>query len=139
LRDRPAAAPQTGPFDLGYQVIAYLTFDAGIIASAAIFVSSAGTSAFLPVISEMKNPRDYRKSLFTCMAFVTVAYVVFPLVVYRWCGKWVTSPSLGSAGGSIKKIAYGVGMVGLVVSGCLYLQIVSKYLFVRILRNSRHL
>lgn len=94
-RDRPAAAPQTGPYELGYYVIAYPTFAAGMVASCTIFVSSAGTSAFLPVISEMKRPQDYRKALFVCMAIVNSAYLAFSLVVYRWCGTWVASPSLG--------------------------------------------
>ncbi|CAL3969469.1 unnamed protein product [Diplocarpon coronariae] len=137
--DRPAAAPQTGDFDLGYNVIAHPTFVAGMTASATIFVSSAGTSAFLPVISEMRQPRDYRKALFTCMAIVQATYLSLALVVYRWCGKWVASPSLGSAGPTIKKVAYGIGLVGLIVSATLYLHVAAKYLFVRILRNSPHL
>jgi hypothetical protein len=137
--DRPAAAPQTGDYDLGYHVIAYPTFVAGITATATIFVSSAGTSAFLPVISEMRHPKDYRKALFACMAFVTSAYLSLALVVYRWCGKWVASPSLGSAGPTIKKIAYGIGLIGLLVSATLYLHVAAKYLFVRILRKTRHL
>ena len=36
-------------------------------------------------------------------------------------------------------VAYGVGLIGLIVSACLYLHVASKYVFVRILRNSRHL
>lgn len=138
-RDRPAAAPQTGDYDLGYHAIAHPTFIAGITATATIFVSSAGTSAFLPVISEMRKPRDYRKALYVCMAVVQAAYLSFSLVVYAWCGKWVASPSLGSAGPTIKKVAYGIGLIGLIVSACLYLHVASKYLFVRILRNSKHL
>ncbi|KXL46655.1 hypothetical protein M433DRAFT_106554 [Acidomyces richmondensis BFW] len=138
-RDRPAAAPQTGPYELGYYAIAYPSFAAGMVASCTIFVSSAGTSAFLPVISEMRNPMDYRKALFACMGFVTAAYLSFALVVYRWCGQWVASPSLGSAGKTIKMISYGVGLIGLIVSACLYLHVAAKYCFVRILRNTRHL
>jgi amino acid transporter len=101
--DRPAAAPQTGDFELGYEVIGDPTFVAGIVASATIFVSSAGTSAFLPVISEMRKPKDFNKALYTCMGVVQAAYLSFALVVYRWCGQWVASPSLGSAGPTIKK------------------------------------
>ncbi|KAF2804331.1 neutral amino acid permease [Mytilinidion resinicola] len=138
-RDRPASAPSSGPYDFGYHAIAHPTFVAGMTASATIFVSSAGTSAFLPVISEMRQPKDYRKALFTCMAIVNAAYLSFSLVVYKWCGKWVSNPSLGSAGPVIKKVAYGIGLVGLIVSACLYLHVASKYLFVRILRNSKHL
>jgi hypothetical protein len=93
--DRPAAAPQEGPYDLGYHVIANPSFAAGMVASSTIFYSSAGTSAFLPVISEMRNPKDYKKALYLCMTIVTGSYLCFSLVVYRWCGKWVASPSLG--------------------------------------------
>ncbi|EXJ83980.1 hypothetical protein A1O3_04647 [Capronia epimyces CBS 606.96] len=138
-RDRPAIAPQTGPFDLGYHVIAHPTFVAAMTAVASIFVSSAATAAFLPVISEMKRPQDYNKAVCVCMALVTSAYLAFSLVVYKWCGKWVATPSLGSAGPTLKKAAYGVGIIGLAVSACLYVHIGAKYIFVRILRNTRHL
>ena len=73
------------------------------------------------------------------MGFVTASYLSFALVVYAWCGQWIASPALGSAGGTVKKVAYGVGLVGLIVSACLYLHVAAKYLFVRILRESRHL
>ncbi|OTB08997.1 hypothetical protein M426DRAFT_50894 [Hypoxylon sp. CI-4A] len=137
--DRPAAAPQTGDFDLGYHVIAYPTFVEGMTATVTIFVSSAGTAGFLPVISEMKNPKDYKKALYICMGLVLCMYLSFSLVVYRWTGQWVANPSLGSAGGTIKKVSYGIGLIGLAVSGCLYQHVAAKYLFVRILRNTRHL
>lgn len=94
-RSRPAAAPQTGPYELGYYAIGHTTFALGISASATIFVSSAGSSAFLPVISEMRNPREYNKAVYVCMAIVQASYLTFSLVVYRWCGQWVANPSLG--------------------------------------------
>lgn len=93
--DRPAAAPQTGDFDLGYYAINNPGFAAGMVASSTIFVSSAGTSAFLPVISEMRNPKDYKKPLYLCMLLVNASYLAFSLVVYRWCGQYLASPSLG--------------------------------------------
>ncbi|CDM31358.1 hypothetical protein DTO013E5_779 [Penicillium roqueforti] len=138
-RDRPAAAPQTGDFDLGYRVIGDPNFTTGITASATIFVSSAATSAFLPVISEMRRPKDYPKAVYLSMSLVTASYLTFSLVIYAWCGKWIASPSLGSAGETVKRVAYGIALPGLIVSGCLYVHVAAKYLFVRILRNSRHL
>ncbi|KAL5118341.1 hypothetical protein ACEQ8H_003690 [Pleosporales sp. CAS-2024a] len=138
-RDRPAAAPQTGPYDFGYHVIGHPTFAAGITAASVIFCSGAGTSAFLPVMSEMRNPRDYSKAVNWCMGIVTAAYLSFSLVVYRWCGKWVASPSLGSAGPTVKKVSYGIGLIGLCVSGALYVHVSAKYIFVRMLRDSKHL
>ncbi|TDZ34835.1 N amino acid transport system protein [Colletotrichum spinosum] len=136
---RPAAAPQTGSFDLGYHVIGNPNFVTGITSVATIFCSGAGTSAFLPVISEMKRPRDYNKAVYLCMGIVTASYLTFSLVVYRYCGRWVASPSLGSAGDTIKKVSYGVALTGLLVSACLYIHVAAKYLFVRLLRDSEHL
>lgn len=138
-RSRPAAAPQTGPYDLDYRVIGHPTFAAGMTATSTILVSSAGTSAFLPVISEMKRPKDYSKAVYLSMTLVTASYLTFSLVIYRWCGKWISSPSLGSAGETIKRVAYGIALPGLLVSGCLYVHVAAKYLFVRILRDSKHL
>jgi hypothetical protein len=138
-RDRPAAAPQTGDYDFGYRVIGNPSFATGITAAATIFVSSAATSAFLPVISEMREPKDYPKAVYLSMSLVTASYLTFSLVIYAWCGKWIASPSLGSAGTTVKRIAYGIALPGLIISGCLYVHVAAKYLFVRILRNSRHL
>ncbi|PKY05992.1 transmembrane amino acid transporter [Aspergillus campestris IBT 28561] len=139
LRDRPAGAPQTGDYDFGYHAVAFPSFVQGISAAATLFSASAGTSAFLPVISEMRQPRDYKKSLYLCMLTVTAAYLSFGLVVYRWCGKWITTPSLGSAGPTLKKVSYGVGLLGIIVTGILYVHVSAKYIFVRILRGSTHL
>lgn len=137
--DRPAAAPQTGEFELGYHVIGNADFISGVTACTAIFVASAGASHFIPIMAEMKNPKEYKKSIYSCQAIVNSTYLTFSLVVYAWCGSWVASPSLGSAGQTIKMISYGIAMVGLLASSVVYLHIAAKYVFVRLLRNSVHL
>lgn len=55
-----------GDFDLGYHVISQPTFVAAVTAVSTIFVSSAGSNAFLPVISEMRRPKDYNKAVYVC-------------------------------------------------------------------------
>ncbi|KAL4877946.1 transmembrane amino acid transporter protein-domain-containing protein [Aspergillus karnatakaensis] len=139
LRDRPAAAPASGDFDFGFNIIGSPSFAAGITATVTMFVSSAATSAFLPVIAEMKQPKDYNKAVYLCMGFVAASYLSFTVVMYYYCGRWIASPSLGSAGPLLKKVSYGIAFPGLIVSGCLYVHVAAKYLFVRILRNSEHL
>ena len=94
-RDRPAAAPQTGPYELGYYSIGHTDFSAGMIAVCNIFLGSAGRPGFIPVISEMKRPEDYNKALVSSMGFINALYLSLSLVIYRWCGKWVASPLLG--------------------------------------------
>lgn len=139
VRDRPAAAPQTGEFELGFLAVNHPSFSAATVAMTNIFCASAANSAFIPVISEMRNPKDYNKAVVLAMSVVCACYLSFSMVVYAWCGKWIASPSLGSGGDTLKKVAYGVALLGLLVSAGLWAHIGAKYLFVRILRNSKHL
>lgn len=90
-------------------------------------------------MSEMKNPKDYKKSIYAAQAIVNGSYLSFSLVVYAWCGMWVASPSLGSAGQTVKMVSYGIALPGLIASSIVYLHIAAKYVFVRVLRNSVHL
>ncbi|RDW83484.1 hypothetical protein BP5796_04975 [Coleophoma crateriformis] len=136
---RPAAAPQTGPFELGFNVIAYPTFAAGMVASATIFVSSACGPNYLVVIAEMKNPKDYKKAAVIVAFIVSSVYLSFSMVIYYYCGQWVATPSLGSAGPLLKKVAYGIAFPSLVVSGGIFNHTSAKYMFVRFLRKSEHL
>lgn len=137
-QERPAAAPE-GDFDLGWTTIAYPTFAAGMTASANIFISGSGSSMYLPVISEMRRPQDYRKAALIAGALVGVMYLTFSLVIYRWCGQWLATPAFGSAGPLFKKISYGIALPGLVIGVGIYNHVAAKLLFVRILRNTAHL
>lgn len=137
--NRPAAAPQTGPYEFGFVAIAYPNFAAGITAANAIFVSSTGCPGTIPIISEMKKPTDFTKVTISVACIVTVIYLTLSMTMYSYVGQWVASPSLGSAGPLIKKIAYGIALPSLVVSAGLFNHVSAKYIFVRALRNTKHL
>ena len=140
-RDRPAAAPQTGPYDLGFKALPPVgtTFAAAWSAALAIFSSSANTPAFLPVISEFKKPQHYFRSVYVSMGFINTAYFALGLTMYAYCGKWIVSPALGSGGPTIKIIAYALAIPGLIAGAVITIHIAAKTLFVRILRNTDHL
>lgn len=103
LRDRPAAAPAVGDFELGFFIVRSPSFAAGITATATIFIALAAGPAYLPIISEMKRPQDYGKAVIPVGVMVGSVYLAVSLVVYHYCGRWVATPSLGSAGPRIKK------------------------------------
>ncbi|WRT68118.1 uncharacterized protein IL334_005093 [Kwoniella shivajii] len=139
VQDRPQLAP-AGVTEYGYEVVAKgTTFITGMTACLIIFVSSSGTSAFIPIIAEMKNPKEYKKPIIAAMGLLNVTYLVVALVVYRYCGIYIASPALGSAGTFIKKLTYGIGLPGLLVSAILCQHLAAKYVFVRLLRNTEHL
>lgn len=138
-QDRPAAAPKTGTFELGWTAIAYPSFVVGMINASNIFVSTSGSSMFLPVISEMRRPQDYRKACLWAGLIVGAMYLTFSLVIYRWCGSWLSTPAFGSAGPLFNKISYGISLPGLIIGVGIYQHVAAKYTFVRLLRDSQHL
>jgi hypothetical protein len=139
LLDRPAAAPAIGDFDLGFQVFAHPIFATGITATATISISSAAGPVYIPVIAEMRRPQDYRKAVIPVGIIVGSVYLSLSTVVYYYCGQWIATPSLGSAGPLIKKVAYGIALPSLIVSAGIFNHTSAKTTFVRLMRNSEHL
>lgn len=99
---------------------------------------SGGTPAFFPILSEMRKPADYTKAMLSAQIGSTVFYIVVASVVWASVGVYIASPALGSAGPLIKKICYGVALPGLLAGAILYMHVSAKYLFVRLMRGTRH-
>ena len=156
VQDRPAEAPQEGPYVSTWKLFGEPTFAEAMAAIASIIFAFCGVPAYFSVISEMADPREYPKALALCRGIATSVYLTIGIVVYYYCGDYVASPALGSAGVLMKKVCYGLAIPGLIMSMTLYLhvsttlssgrvtptnsqQITAKYIFLRILRGSKHL
>ncbi|WWC59839.1 uncharacterized protein I303_102401 [Kwoniella dejecticola CBS 10117] len=137
--DRPAAAPKEGPYDLGIVAIGSPTFVPGLTAAINLLACYGSTPTFLPVVAEMRHPKDFIKSLLVSQIFLAASFLSFGLTLYFYCGQYVASPSLGSAGDTIEKIAYGIALFGLLMTSVLWAHIAAKFLMVRILKGSIHL
>lgn len=94
-------------------------------AIASIVFAYAGTPGFFPIISEMREPRLYTRSMLICQSAVTLVYVAIGVVVYYFCGSYVASPALGSAGVLLKKVCYGLALPGLLVTVTLFIHVSS--------------
>ncbi|KAL4896846.1 transmembrane amino acid transporter protein-domain-containing protein [Aspergillus ambiguus] len=139
VQNRPAAAPQEEIWVSDYKIVNNPSFSQAISAVTSLVFAFAGTPAFFPIISEMRNPRNYTKALLLCQVGVTSIYIAIGCVVYYYCGSYVASPALGSAGPTMKKVSYGFALPGLAVSTILVTHLPGKYIFLRILRGSKHL
>lgn len=160
VQERPAEAPQTGPWSSDFKIVGNPTFEEAMAAVSSMVLSYAGVPAFFAVASEMADQRLYTRSVLACQSVATLTYLIVGIVVYYYCGSYVASPALGSAGVLMKKICYGLVLPGLIVSTLLYihvsrshcefeaweirqmltgLQLTAKYFMVRILRGSKHL
>lgn len=123
VQDRPAAAPQTGTFKSNWKAVGDPTFEQAISACSSIVFAWAGTPAFFQIASEMRVPAHYTRSLLLCQTVVAVTYIVIGVVVYYYCGNYVASPALGSAGSLLKRVCYGLALPGLCVSTLLFVHV----------------
>jgi amino acid permease len=140
IQDRPNAAPQAPlPWDKSVKAFNSPTLLEAMAAISTIIFSYSGTPAFFSVISEMRDPRQYNKSLIMCQSVVIGGFVILGAVVYSFCGIYVSSPALGSAGVTMKKVCYGLALPGLIAGAVINCHVPAKLVFVRIFRNSRHL
>lgn len=139
VQDRPADAPETGVWVSDYKITNNPSFTDAMSAVSALVFAYAGTPAFFSIAAEMRDPRHYSRSLMICQTVVTVTYISIGCVVYYFCGSYVASPALGSAGASMKRVCYGLALPGLIVTTTLVIHLPGKYLFIRILRGSKHL
>ncbi|GAA5821148.1 hypothetical protein JCM3770_005692 [Rhodotorula araucariae] len=136
---RPSPAPKTGPLNLEIVLFGKPSFAQAMNAVSNVLSSFGGIPAAMPIISEMREPRMFRRAIIVSQVGVTAFYLTIGLVVYCYAGQYVASPALGTAGVLIKRVAYGLALPGLLVSAMLFTHLPAKWVFVRILRNSRHL
>ncbi|KAL1793804.1 hypothetical protein ACET3X_007225 [Alternaria dauci] len=139
LQDRPSAAPQFGPWQSDFELFKSPTFAEASAALSSIVFAFCGIPAYFNVVSEMKDHKDYFKALSLCQAVMTSIYIAIGVVVYYYCGSYVASPALGSAGVLMKKVCYGLALPGLLASVILVTHLVAKYFFIRTLRGTKHL
>lgn len=85
--------------------------------------SNISIPGFFPIAAEMRDPSLYTRSLIICQSAITAIYISIGTVIYIYCGSYVSSPALGSAGTLIKKVSYGIALPGLVVSTVIVLHV----------------
>jgi ammonia channel protein AmtB len=68
----------------------------------------------------MKDPRQFSRMMVISIIFLTVVYLIIGSIVYTYCGTFVATPALGSAGSVMKKVCYGIAIPGLLASLTLF-------------------
>lgn len=71
----------------------------------------------------MREPRFGFKVIWYGHIIITAVYIAIGTVVYYYCGIYVATPALGSAGALMKRISYGLALPGLFVTICIYLHV----------------
>lgn len=125
----------------GHGVIRYVPEDPqfyqAFLAVANMTFAYAGHVAFFSFMSELREPKDFPKSLALLQISDISMYILAAVVIYYYAGNEVASPAFNSASPVVGKVAYGVAMPTIVIAGVVNGHVAVKYMYVRLFRNDR--
>ncbi|KAF7563408.1 hypothetical protein G7046_g729 [Stylonectria norvegica] len=87
-------------------------------------------------MDEMHTPADFVKSIWSLGLIEIAIYTLTGALVYAFVGPDVRSPALLSAGHLISKIAFGIALPVIFISGSINTTVVARYLHGRMFKNS---
>ncbi|KAF2665696.1 amino acid transporter [Microthyrium microscopicum] len=103
-----------------------------------ICISYAGHVAYFSFAAELKNPNHFKYALWLQLSIATLLYTVVGGFIYYYVGNNVQAPALGSASPKVKKIAYGIASLTIIVAGVVNGHVFCKYFYVRFFSKSMH-
>ncbi|CEJ80431.1 Putative Transmembrane amino acid transporter [[Torrubiella] hemipterigena] len=109
--------------------------DAFIAISNIVFAYSFSMCQF-SFMDEMHTPADYKKSIWALGLIEIFIYTVTGAVVYAFVGSKVSAPALLSAASPVNKIAFGVALPVIFISGSINTVVVGRYIHGRYYKDS---
>ncbi|KAK1981919.1 transmembrane amino acid transporter [Colletotrichum cereale] len=109
--------------------------EAFVAVSNIIFAFSFAIGQF-SFMDEMHTPTDYMKSIWASGAIQIFIYTITGALCYAFIGPSVQSPALLSAGPLISKIAFGVAIPVIFISGSINSTVALRYIHGRMYKNS---
>ncbi|KAI1805120.1 transmembrane amino acid transporter protein-domain-containing protein [Daldinia bambusicola] len=87
-------------------------------------------------MDEMHTPKHFVKSIWALGLIEIVIYTITGALIYCFVGQGVKSPSLLSAGDMVSKIAFGIALPVIFISGSINGTVVGRYIHGRVYRDS---
>lgn len=87
-------------------------------------------------MNEMHQPEDYVKSIWALGLIEIFIYTLTGALIYAFVGADVQSPGLLSAGATVSRVAFGVALPVIFISGAINTTVVSRYILDRAYPNS---
>ncbi|KFA81290.1 hypothetical protein S40288_04846 [Stachybotrys chartarum IBT 40288] len=109
--------------------------EAFVAVSNIIFAFSFAIGQF-SFMDEMHTPGDYMKSIWASGTIQISVYTLTGALCYAFVGASIDSPALLSAGPTVSKIAFGVALPVIFISGSINTTVALRYLHGRMFKNS---
>ncbi|KAG9240732.1 transmembrane amino acid transporter protein-domain-containing protein [Calycina marina] len=104
-----------------------------------IVFAYAGHAAYFNFITELKNPREFPKSLALLQTIDIVLYSVSAVVIYIFAGSHVESPALNSTSHHVQIAAWCIALPTILIAGVIYGHVITKDIFLRFFKGTRHI
>lgn len=112
------------------------TYVAGMSAFLNIVYTFVGQITYPSFISQMKQPKDFKKALYLVTAAELITFALAGSIVYVYVGQaYITAPAFGSLTSVYKKIAFSFALPTILFLGALYSNVSSQFLFLKIFRK----
>ena len=85
---------------------------------------------------EMHTPGDYMKSIWVLTILEVIIYSLTGALIYAFVGQDVQSPALLSAGSTLSRVAFGIALPVIFISGSINTTVVCRFIHGRIYRDS---
>lgn len=87
----------------------------------------------------MSKPQDFPKALAVLAGVSTFLFIVPPAIGFHYLGQYSTAPAFGSLGVIVyKKASFAFVIVPTLVIGVIYANVSAKFIYHRVMGNSRH-
>lgn len=105
-----------------------------------IVYTFVGQITYPSFISQMKNPKEFKKALYIVTFCELVTFALAGSIIYVYVGNdYMVAPAFGSLTGNYKKIAFSFALPTIIFLGSLYSNVSSQFLFHQIFdKNSVH-
>lgn len=111
-------------------------FASGMVAINNIVFAYTFAPALPSFMSEMHTPKDYTKAVYSLGLIEMVLYTLIGSLVYAFVGQDVKSPALLSAGPLLSRIAFGVALPVIFISGSINTSVIARYIHGHVYRSS---
>lgn len=113
-----------------------LTFYEAFVAVTNIIFAYSFAVCQFSFMDEMHTPKDYVKSIWALGLIEIFIYTLTGALVYAFVGADVESPALLSAGSLMSKVAFGLALPVIFISGSINTTCVARYIHGRVFKNS---
>lgn len=112
------------------------TFIDGFVAITNIVFAYSFAMCQFTFMDELKKPTDYVKSIWALGVIEIIIYTLTGAIIYAFVGADVQSPALLSAGGQVSRVAFGIALPVIFISGSINITVAGRYIHGRIFKHS---